>query len=167
MQKLKLGIVRNGHLAEYTDEKPLGASETFKARSLRFVKRDGSGNFDAIEDGESVIDGYVNFVGTTGSSDGDDKTPIEISCFGSNAVTYEGPIYDGSVDATVTQEDIDKLIGTIAAVKVVSDVQYVDLDSTTSADMILTIVGGSASANTLYVKVNTDVAIANTEANTI
>lgn len=168
MEKLKYGIVRNGHLAEYTDEKGLGASEVFKALSLRFVKRDGSGYFDAVDDAATAIDGYVQYVGTVGSSDGDVTTAIEISCLGGGSVTYEGPIYDGgSTDAEKTKAEIDSLIGTTAAIKVDSNIQYVDLDNTTDAQQVLIIVGGDADANTLYVKVNPTVAIAGTESNTI
>ena len=121
------------------------ASQVFKEKSGRFVAQSG-GYMIAATNGINEICGYVEFVGTTGSSNGDTKLPIDRSC----EKVYEIPIYK---TIAMTEADLRGYIGDTCDLYVASNIQYADLTNI-AADDILTIVGGDVAEQTLYVQIN-------------
>jgi len=163
MSKVKYGTIKSNHLQQYGAARPIAASQTFESKSGRFVKRDGSGNIQAVAgNSEEELLGAVDFVGDSGSSAGDTEAPVQINPY----VPVEMPVYDGAVDASVSESDIESLIQTSAAINVSGDTQYVDISDTTDINQVLVIVGGDADENTLYAIQNVGL-VTETESNTV
>lgn len=140
--KSLLRAATNSHLASYTDPIGLGASEVLSEQSLRAVIKAGA-YIDAADGADTEILGFVDFTGTSGTSDGDDSVPVE----NSGLVSYEAPYHDGTTaGAALTQSTLDKMVGTTVAIKRVGDIQYADSSNTTAAQQVLIVTGGKAGA---------------------
>jgi len=155
MSKTYYGKILNGQLASYTTPVGITASEEFKAKSLRAVVKASTVDTIALAaDAATEIMGFIDFVGTAGSTDKDDSCPIE----NSGLVSYEAPVCQAtSYNPALTQEQIDEAVGTTCGVLENSNVLYADLANTTAAQQVLLITGGKAGAAgvaTLYVRMN-------------
>jgi len=155
MAKTIFGKVRNSEKAIYTDPVGITADEVFSARSLRPVVKAATADTIALAaDGATEIMGFIEFVGTAGSTDGDDKAPIECSCM----VSYEAPVVSASaVEIALTQEQIDEMIGCTCGVLEDSNIIYADTANTTAGQQVLIVTGGKAGAAgkaSLYVRQN-------------
>lgn len=148
MPKQIYGMIKNAHLATFTEPVQMGASEVFSAQSGRFVIKTGD-DFDACNGDDDQIFGAVEFVGTTNSTDAITQLPVQTSC----DVWYEMPATNnGSDRQTLTQQNIEDYRFDTADVKVISNVQYVYTN--TATDNIFIIMGGDVIENTLYVRMN-------------
>ena len=159
MGKTIFGAIRNGEKAVYTDPVGITASEVFSAKSLRAVVKASTVDTIALAaDAATEIMGFIDFVETAGSTDGDDSAPIE----NSGLVSYEAPVCQStSYNVALTQEQIDEAVGTTCGVLENSDILYADLANTTAAQQVLLITGGkvgAAGSASLYVRMNMNLA---------
>ena len=148
MSKPSYGIIRNPQLATYTERIGIGASEVFTATGGRFVIN-ASGYLDAADGGDEALIGAVEYIGTSGSSNGDDEVAVQTSV----DVWYELPAtLNGTSRQTLTQALIEAYRFDNAEIKVISSVQYVSTAAPTGNTLI--IMGGDVVENTLYVRLN-------------
>lgn len=138
-EQLRYGQVAGGQVMM---EAAFGASEVIKAASGRFVKTDGAGYMEIADSGDSEIIGFAEHgEGTTSSTDGGTKAPINISL---DAV-YKIPIGGAATLTRAMFYDTCDLI-------VASNIQGADL---TSSEDVLIIVGGDLTNNKwILVKLN-------------
>jgi len=133
------GNIKSPAKKQYTEEVGLTASQVFPAKSGRWVVRGSTGAFSAASGAsDEALIGTIDFVGTASATAKATKTAIQIE----PTVSVEMPIYEaGAVGGEVTQAEVDAAYGTICGLKVVSNVQYADIDNTTANQCVL---------NTLY-----------------
>lgn len=127
-------------------EMPVGASEVFKYKGGCFVEPDGSGRIEVCDDGDATAIGYANTAERTASStEGADKVGVDVSY----DTVYEIPaiLNAGTVP---TDAALIAAVGETCDIKVVSNVQYANVDTTT--DSILLIVGYKVYGSTLGLK---------------
>lgn len=147
MKSINLSAI-NDHKRNFTPgDFPMAASQVFPAVSGKFVYNN-SGAITAAANGQDEIIGAVEFVGTTSSTAGGTRLPIDRSC----ETIYEVPAYLTSARATLTETVVNALIGKTCDIKVASNVQYADIGAAT--DDVLLIVGWNPLNNTLLVTMN-------------
>ena len=150
MAKQRYGIIKNGHLATYTDPVRIGASEVFPAQSGRFVMKTGD-DFDiATTAGGTRAIGAIEWTGTAQATDGFTTAPVQTS----PDVWYELPATnDGTTRQTLTQAAILALrFDTCDVALDANGIQYAHTGA--ADDDVFIIVGGDVDENTLYVKMN-------------
>lgn len=131
-EQLKYGHARGGSVSVPV---LLAASQTFKAKSSRFVYLDGSGYATVCDDGADEVFGFADVAaGTYSSTAGVDVANVIVD----PSAVYRVPVAAGTYVATMRGKTCDILIDA-------NGIQGADLSAST--DDVLTIIDGDLVGN--------------------
>lgn len=114
---------------------PIGASETFRLKSGRFVVDDGSGRAELADDGDALLLGWMDAElgeGVSSATEGEDKGLL-IPAYGC-VTTFQIPIIAGTYVATMKGKTCDLVRDTVNGVTLI---QGAKLDASGEDNLII------------------------------
>lgn len=126
-------------------EVPLAASQVFKYKSGKFLVKNGDGNYEIADSGDTEIAGWAMINGefTSNSTAATDKVAMNISL---------DAVFEIPADATFTAAELKAMRMKTCDLIVASNIQKADIGE--SNEDVIQIIDGDVDSQTLFVRIN-------------